>query len=130
MPAAPDPPSDNTTLTEVIDGYGTAGFTGDFFAEEGATVRCDSCSSVLDARRLPMHSIRRLEGASDPDDMVAVVATTCPSCGAQGTIVLGYGPMSSPTDADVLMGMTDRRDDDVLQPDASPDELPDDAPSS
>ena len=120
----PDPPSDNTTLTEVVDGYRDSGFSGDFWAEEGASVRCGGCASVMDARRFVMHSLRRLEGASDPDDMVAVAATTCPVCNSNGTIVLGYGPMSSRTDADVLMAMQDFRDDDVLPPDAGPGEMP------
>ena len=125
MPSSePAPPSDNTTLTEVVDGYREAGFAGDFGAEEGASIRCGACGAVIDARRFAMHSIRRLEGASDPADMVVVAATTCPVCGSQGTIVLGYGPMASATDADVLMAMQDRRDDDVLPPDAGPGEMP------
>lgn len=116
------PPSDNTTMTEVIDDYRAAGFASDFFAEDGAIVRCGRCSSTLDARRLAMHSIRRLEGASDPADMTVIAATSCPVCRANGTIVLGYGPMSSATDADVLMAMQDCRNDDVLPPDSTPGE--------
>lgn len=118
-------PSDNTTLVEVVEGYRQSGFTGDFFAEEEALVRCGTCDRVVAAARIPMHSIRRLEGASDPADMIAVVATTCPECGADGTLVVGYGPMASMTDADVLKGMPDRRDDDVLHPSAAPGEAPD-----
>ena len=120
-------PSDNTTMTEVIDDYRKAGFASDFFAEDGAIVRCGRCSSTLDARRLAMHSIRRLEGASDPADMTVIAATSCPVCRADGTIVLGYGPMSSATDADVLMAMQDCRDDDVLPPDSAPGESGDSA---
>lgn len=119
-------PSDNTTLTEVVDGYRAAGYDGDFFAEEDARVRCASCQSSMPADQFAQYSMRRLEGASDPDDMVAVVATICPYCHAHGTLVLGLGPMASASDAAVMTGMIDRRGDDcALPPDASPDEMPD-----
>lgn len=117
-----DAPSDNTTLTEVIDRYRDAGFTADFSAEEGCSLRCGACGSVVDAGRVSAHSIRRLEGASDPSDMLALVAVTCPVCAAQGTAVLGYGPMASAVDADVLTALRDRRDDDVLPPNSAPDD--------
>jgi hypothetical protein len=128
-PAASNPvtvdPSDNTTLTEVVDGYRAVGYDGDFFAEEDARVRCGSCQSSMPANQLTQYSMRRLEGASDPDDMVAVVATICPHCDAHGTLVLGLGPMASASDGAVMTAMIDRRGDDAaLPPDASPDEMP------
>lgn len=39
---------------------------------------------------------------SDPDDMLMIVAVTCPVCGARGTLTLGYGPIASIEDTDVL----------------------------
>jgi hypothetical protein len=47
--------------------------------------------------------MRRTEGASDPDDMLAVVGLTCPRCGTQGTAVLGYGPEADPDDAEIVV---------------------------
>ena len=44
---------------------------------------------------------RRLEGASDPDDMISVVAVTCPRCGTGGTLVLKYGPTAPENEAAV-----------------------------
>lgn len=117
-------PSDNTTLASVLDGYRSDGFDADFSAEAGAMVRCGRCASTVEARGMPMHSLRRLEGASDPADMIAVVATSCPVCGAEGTLVLAYGPMASEEDADVLAALRDVRRDDVLPPSSSTDELP------
>ncbi len=122
--APTDQPSDNTTLVEVVDGYKAAGFVTDFWAEEGASVRCGECQSVLPASKLAMHSMRRLEGASDPADMATVVATSCPVCGAEGTMVLGYGPAASDVDAGVFSALADRRDDDTLPPDSPPNEAP------
>ncbi len=117
-------PSDNTTLTEVVQGYRDAGFVVDFWAEE-AGIRCASCQSVLSPSRLTMHSLRRLEGASDPADMVAVVATSCPVCGADGTMVVAYGATASEVEADALASMSDRRDNDTLPASSAPDEVPD-----
>ena len=120
-----DQPSDNTTLIEVIESYRRAGFATEFWSEEGASVRCNECQSVLDSKRLPINSLRRLEGASDPSDMLVVIATSCPVCGADGTMVLGYGPMASSDDAAVLEKLGDLRSDDRLPDNAAPDEVPD-----
>ena len=120
------PPSDNTTLIDVLSGYAEAGFDADFGAQEGGTVRCGSCGSELEPAQIQMRSLRRLEGASDPDDMMAVVALECGVCGAAGTMVLGYGPMASAVDSDVLRSLQDDRAGDGLPGHASPSETPDD----
>jgi hypothetical protein len=70
-----------------------------------------------------MSSLRRLEGASDPADMVAIVALTCPNCGARGTVVLGFGPAGSPDDADVLGVLRDHRGDTRAPGNSSPGEV-------
>lgn len=116
-------PSDGTTVTEVVDSYRDAGFTADFGAEPGGRVSCYTCEMPSPASSVPVASLRRLEGASDPDDMVAVVAMTCPACGAQGTAVLGYGPSASSSDSDVLQQLNDNSDaSSQLPPHAAPDE--------
>ena len=117
-------PSDHTTLTDVLEGYADAGFTASFAAQEGGVVRCDTCGSELDPGGIRMRSLRRLEGASDPDDMLAVVALECDVCGAAGTMVLGYGPASSDIDSDVLKALQDRRADGDLPGHAPPSETP------
>ena len=117
-------PSDNTTLTEVLAGYAEAGFTSSFAAQDDGVVRCDSCGSGLDPSRIHMRSLRRLEGASDPADMMAVVALECDVCGASGTMVLGYGPAASDVDGDVLRTLQDRRADGELPGHAPPSETP------
>ena len=121
----PAPPSDHTTLTEVLDGYAEAGFTTSFAAQDGGAVRCDACGSDLDPERLDMCSLRRLEGASDPDDMLAVVALRCDVCRASGTMVLGYGPAASDVDGDVLRALQDRREEGELPAHSPPSETPD-----
>lgn len=113
---------DGSTLTEVLDGYATAGFTGSFTVHEEGRLECLSCGSTHDAARLKMSSLRRLEGESDPSDMMAVAAVTCPACGSQGTLVLGYGPSASAGDATVLSQLQDFRHDAVLPGNSAPGE--------
>lgn len=117
-------PSDNTTLSEVLAGYVGSGFAAEFSPLANSIIACNSCSSSIAANRFTIHSLRRLEGASDPDDMMAVVATACPSCGARGVLVLGYGPMAAAEDADILTSMQDGRAQEPL-PDSSPADEPD-----
>jgi hypothetical protein len=49
--------------------------------------------------------MRRLEGASDPADMLAVFALTCPRCGTAGTLTLNYGPETTPGEVTVLQAL-------------------------
>ena len=105
------PHDGGATLSEVLAGYADGGFTGSFSAVEGGNVDCHQCNSKSNASRVKMSSLRRLEGASDPGDMVAIVAIECPSCNAKGTLVLGFGPMATEEDSDVLHCLQDFRSD-------------------
>ena len=116
-------PSDNTTLTEVLAAYAADGFDAEFELVDGSgDLHCGTCRSTLVAEQVPLHSIRRLEGASDPDDMLAVCAVTCRNCGAQGAVVVRYGPGATIEEAEFLRRAKDRRDDAVAPPDSAPGE--------
>jgi hypothetical protein len=106
-------PSDETTLTEVLEAYAQGGFVSSFVVTDSAQLECIECGTVSEPESVSMSSLRRLEGASDPDDMVAVVALTCPACNSKGTVVLGFGPMATPQDSDVLKSLRDDRGDDA-----------------
>jgi len=105
------PPSDETTLTDVLEAYAQGGFTSSFVVTDDSQLECIECGRVSSPAAVSMSSLRRLEGASDPDDMVAIVALTCPSCGSKGTLVLGFGPMATVQDSDVLKTLRDDRGD-------------------
>ena len=124
------PHDGGTTLTEVLAGYSDAGFTGSFTTLEGGSVECHQCNSTTHASRVKMSSLRRMEGASDPDDMMAVAAIQCPSCDARGTLVLGFGPAASTEDSDVLHCLQDFRSDDKIPGNSAPGEASGDAPDS
>lgn len=99
------PARDSSSIFEILRDFQSDGFSADLFAEEGGDIRCGSCDAVTPAREVNVAELRRLEGASDPADMAAVVAATCPSCGSKGVMVVMYGPEASGADIDVLAGL-------------------------
>ena len=96
---------DAATLLEVLQAFEREGYTAQFAAREGANVECLSCRNAQRSDDLGIDHLRRLEGASDPDDMLAVAALRCSACGARGTLVLNYGPAAEQEDAEVLRGL-------------------------
>jgi hypothetical protein len=95
------------TLLDVLARFTRAGWSSQFAARAGGSIECESCHHVVDAGDAPVLELRRLEGASDPDDMLAVVAVECPNCGLRGSLVLNYGPTATEEDAAVLLGLGD-----------------------
>jgi hypothetical protein len=122
----PLPPSDGTTLSDVLEAYAASGYKGEFRVLDGG-VRCGACGGVSPVERFELESIRRLEGASDPADMSAVLATACPACGTRGTVVVMFGPEASEGEAQLLRRSRDRRFDGGTLPSAS---APDPRPAS
>jgi hypothetical protein len=94
-------PSDNTTVIEVLHSFEQRGFTEQLIPLDGASIECGGCGTRSPAVSFSIEGARRLEGASDPDDMVTVIAARCPQCDKVGTVVLGYGPAASDNDADI-----------------------------
>lgn len=96
------PPAYGATLGEIMATLEAAGFTGQLAARPGGMILCFTCRRESPATEFTLQAQRRTEGASDPADMLAIVGLVCPRCGAQGTVVLGYGPEADPDDAEVL----------------------------
>jgi hypothetical protein len=92
------------TLQAVLDALERLGFTGQFGVRSGS-LRCFACGHDFAPRDAVVAELRRLEGASDPDDMLAVLALTCPECGTRGTLVLTYGPEASREHSEVLAAL-------------------------
>jgi len=84
-------------------------FTYDFHARPGGIVECGACHAPHPADTLELHQLERLEGDSDPSEMLAVCAVACPACGVKGTLVLTFGPESTREDDDVLVLLDDTR---------------------
>jgi hypothetical protein len=97
------------TLAGILDRLHAEGYAGQFGVREGARVLCFTCRRESGAGALVVETLRRLEGASDPDDLLVVVPVTCPRCGTRGTLVLHYGPESTPEEAEVLLALAEPR---------------------
>ena len=123
MAETPGAPGDNTTLVEVLKEYEDAGWTTAFEVLEDGSVRCGTCQVVTPPSSLEIHSLRRLEGASDPDDMLAVLAVRCPSCGGRGVIVVNFGPEMTEGQVRLMHEAEDRRFHDGAPPAAAPGEV-------
>jgi len=100
---------EDETILDVLGELESLGFTGQFKPCEGGQVECLTCHRLSPADDTVFRHLRRLEGASDPDDMLAVVGLACPHCSAQGTAVLGYGPEATAIDTEVLELLEDAR---------------------
>jgi hypothetical protein len=98
---------DAETLRDVVGSYERQGYAAQFRVLDGGRLQCLSCRHEIAAGALAMDDLHRLEGASDPSDMLAVAALRCPDCGARGTVVLNYGPGAPIDDADVLTSLDD-----------------------
>jgi hypothetical protein len=109
----PGSPSDNTTLSDVLDQYESAGFSGQFEITDSSSITCVTCGRASSPSEFAMHGRRRLEGASDPDDMMSVVGVACPRCEARGVLVLGFGPNASDVETAVAKHLRERRGDDA-----------------
>jgi hypothetical protein len=117
-----DPMIGESTITEVLAAYAEGGFSSSFVVTDDSELECLECQSVNPPAKFSMSSLRRLEGASDPADMVAVVALTCPVCGARGTTILGFGPSATAQDAGVLKMLQDDRSDAAAPGNSAPGE--------
>lgn len=110
MSSAPDDPRSDiatspgdTAVTTVLEQLAGAGYGEDLRpAPPPASLHCGACGSVSAVDSFGDTWARRLEGASDPDDMVLVLAARCPVCGHGGSVVLGFGPESSPEDSAIV----------------------------
>ncbi len=100
---------DPSSITAILDQFEDEGFSGQFAVREDGRIACLACGEEHPAASVEMHALRRTEGASDPADMLAVVALCCPNCATQGTAVLNYGPEATVDDAEILVALEDER---------------------
>jgi hypothetical protein len=96
---------EDTSLSTVQGILADEGYAGQFIAVEEARVLCTQCRSLLAASWLRADDVTRLEGASDPADMMVVIPLTCPVCHLRGTLVLSFGPEMSLEEDEVFKAM-------------------------
>ena len=93
------------SLTETLDDLAGRGWTCSLVAEDGGMLRCGACGETVGAPDLEPAAFRRLEGASDPADMLLVVAVRCPCCGCADVLTLAFGPMADDRSNDIIVGL-------------------------
>jgi hypothetical protein len=97
-------PQGSDTLLDVLNEAAEAGFGAQFIARADSLVECVACGASSPTSAFEVDGYRRLEGVSDPAEMLLVAWLRCPSCGARGTLTLGYGPNASEADVSILHG--------------------------
>jgi hypothetical protein len=105
----PGIPTGGSTLVEVLDDLRDLGFVEDVQVNPEGALCCRACGCCIEARDARLLELRRVEGASDPGDMAAVLGLECTGCGRRGAAVVRYGPEAGPGDAAVLQHLDDRR---------------------
>ena len=98
----PDPQNPTDQAPSEIEAALTVDGGGQFQAVADGDILCLTCRTSSPAASQRTHEATRLEGTSDPDDMLLVLPVRCPACGASGSLSLAYGPQASVEDSDVL----------------------------
>jgi hypothetical protein len=108
-PYSPDPagaPSDAAVLTDILAALGRDGYTLPLAVDaEGGIAGPDGPWELADVM---VDVQRRLEGASDPADMVAVFGLRRGASDERGALVVSYGPQATAEEADVLRALAER----------------------
>jgi hypothetical protein len=95
----------DSPLLRVLAELEADGYRAQFVPLDGGVVRCTRGGHVFSASSGQPDGSRRLEGVSDPADMMIVFSLRCPVCATAGTLVLHYGPEASVEEAEVLVAM-------------------------
>jgi hypothetical protein len=104
------------SLTEVLNTAVAEGFRVEFDIErpgaadgpaadvsgETGRLRCSACGHASNAADFTRLWTRRLEGASDPSDMLHVCGLRCPNCSSLGVLISPYGANADPAHVEIL----------------------------
>jgi hypothetical protein len=105
----PGAPSDYTTLVEVLAAMAADGYAANVTVTEDGLLRCPACGTDSAPRQVSLDAMRRLEGASEPDEMQAALAVRCPTCATRGAVVVHFDPQSTAAESAVLNALVGRR---------------------
>lgn len=97
------------TLTDFLQGFAREGYQGSFIVQPDGRLLCASCRKAMPPGKVPLHSMRRVEGVSDPDDMSAIAALECPECGQRGTATFCVGARCPAEDGIALKALDNQR---------------------
>ena len=108
-------------LIDVLQLAEASGFAAEFEVAGDASghedLWCPHCEVESSASSFERAWSLRLEGASDPADMLHVSALKCPNCGTGGVFVTPFGPIASQRQACVLRALPEAEHDGPPSPD-------------
>lgn len=96
--SVPDEARGASTLLEVLAEAAEAGYSDQIVVADDGGFRCTNCDTITPVASFDVEGFQRLEGASDPADMMIVVWGTCPVCNRGGVATIGYGPNATAGD--------------------------------
>jgi hypothetical protein len=91
----PELPLDHTHELPAISLLERSGYTADFVAEAGDTLRVSGTNRRYAAAGTHIRDFYRFEGASDPDDMSVIYAVETDD-GTRGMLIDAFGTYASP----------------------------------
>ena len=100
--------SGGLSIADALREFEARGYVGQFAIVEGGEVKCNACGHAHQPADVSLDAMRRVEGVSDPADMLFIGALQCPHCGARGTAIVNYGTLAQPDDAAALRGFEDQ----------------------
>jgi hypothetical protein len=92
------------TLSDAITRLRGQGYSVDFAAVSGGSLRCTDCGADFEAAEMRIEEIVRFEGASDPGDE-AILFALRGRCDHAGVYSAAYGPGATRADAEVAAGL-------------------------
>jgi len=122
-----EPARGAVTLHDLLEAARSDGFDADINVDstpagdaDHPLLHCSRCDGRRNAAEFERRWSRRLEGSSDPADLLHVSGLVCPNCHGCGVLVLPFGPAADADQADALR---------ALSPTATPAPRPDSATS-
>jgi hypothetical protein len=101
----PELPLDHTHEMPAILRLERSGYTAEFVAEGGDTLRVSGTERRYAAAAAHIHDFYRFEGTSDPDDMSVIYAVQTDD-GTRGTLIDAFGTYASPEIGAILDRMS------------------------
>jgi hypothetical protein len=97
----PEPPLDHTHEMPAIRRLERSGYTAEFIAEGGDTLRVSGTARRYAADDVTIHDFYRFEGTSDPDDMSVIYAVETRD-GTRGMLIDAFGTYADPAIAAII----------------------------
>lgn len=87
------------SLSEILTAADHHGADTNMSPTPDGMIRCSGCGTTSRPEDVTRDWVHRLEGTSDPDELLSASAIRCPRCGRTGVLVLPFGPLADEVEA-------------------------------